>query len=290
MGVGASQLSWGVGRRLEFIEFRLYWEGGINRGDIMEKFRISMPQASNDLSQYQELAPGNMEYNKSTKRYFATTGFSPRFLKPDSDQFLSQLREVVTHAVPLEETWLSKMPQCDALPLLERTVDVTFLRKLVEAVRNEHAMKILYQSMNPKHPDPKWRGISPHAFGHDGFRWHVRAFCHIDSTFKDFLLSRCLDFRSAGEALRKPSDDKDWMGLVDIELKPNPKLSRSQQSIISRDYGMKDGKLTLRIRRPLLFYFEKQLRIEIAEALDRPQEAPLVIGSKRMVDRKGSEE
>ena len=31
-------LKWGVERRLEFIEFRLFWEGGVNRSDIIGTF------------------------------------------------------------------------------------------------------------------------------------------------------------------------------------------------------------------------------------------------------------
>ena len=31
MGKPARNLRWGVEQRLEFIEFRLFWEGGINR-------------------------------------------------------------------------------------------------------------------------------------------------------------------------------------------------------------------------------------------------------------------
>jgi hypothetical protein len=27
-------------------------------------------------------------------------------------------------------------------------------------------------------PEPTWRRTSPHAFGNDGRRWHVRAYCH----------------------------------------------------------------------------------------------------------------
>ena len=33
---GSERMRWGVEKRLEFIEFRLLWEGGINRVDIME--------------------------------------------------------------------------------------------------------------------------------------------------------------------------------------------------------------------------------------------------------------
>ena len=283
MDDGASELSWGVERRLEFIEFRLFWEGGINRSDIMEQFGISVPQASKDLSRYQELAPGNMEYDKSGKRYFATAGFLPQFLSPDPDQFLSQLHVVAAHSMPPKDTWLSEMPQLDSLPVLHRRVDATFLRALLDAVRNEQAMEIRYQSMSRNRPDPVWRGISPHAFGYDGFRWHVRAFCHIDSRFKDFLLSRCLDFRPAGEAWRKSPDDKEWTELVDLELIPNRMLSKSQQLVISHDYGMKDGKLIVSIRKSLLFYFEKQLRVDVAQALDKPQEAPVVIARQTTI-------
>ena len=66
-----AELKWGVERRLEFIEFRLFWEGSINRADIVEYFGVSVPQASKDLTLYQERAPGNMEYDTRGKRYVA---------------------------------------------------------------------------------------------------------------------------------------------------------------------------------------------------------------------------
>ena len=50
-------LKWGVERRLEFIEFRLFWEGGVNRSDLIDTFGVSVPQASKDLTHYQERAP-----------------------------------------------------------------------------------------------------------------------------------------------------------------------------------------------------------------------------------------
>lgn len=62
-------LKWGVERRLEFIEFRLFWEGGVNRSDIIDTFDVSVPQASKDLTLYQERAPHNALYDKSARRY-----------------------------------------------------------------------------------------------------------------------------------------------------------------------------------------------------------------------------
>ena len=275
-----SELRWSIERRLEFIEFRLYWEGGINRADIVDQFGLSVPQASKDLTRYQELAPNNMAYDKSEKRYFAAPGFAPRFFRPDPDQYLSQFSAARTLALPHDDTWISRVPSLDSLPALHRRVDPDFLRALLDAVRNEQSMEILYQSMNPTHPEPVWRGVSPHAFANDGYRWHVRAFCHIDCFFKDFLLSRCLDYRPAGQALAKSSDDTEWLELFDVELIPNPKLSKSQQLVISHDYGMEDGRLNVYIRKSLFFYFERQHRLDIVEKLDRPQEVPIVIARR----------
>lgn len=280
MKEAASGLKWGVERRLEFIEFRLFWEGGINRADITDFFGVSVPQASKDLSQYQELAPGNLEYDKSEKRYFASETFKPRFFVPDSDQYLTQLKLVADHIAPPQETWLSKQPDLAWMPIPHRRVDPTVLRSLLNAIREERAVEILYQSMNPNRPDPIWRGISPHAFGSDGLRWHVRGYCHIGRKFKDFLLSRCLESREAGEAQAKASDDRQWQETIEIKLRPNPKLSESQQKIIASDYNMKNKYLLLTLRKSLIYYFNKRLRLDVAEALDDPQEAPVVVADQ----------
>jgi len=52
-----SELRWGVEQRLEFIEFRLFWEGHVNRGDLTDVFGVSVNQASTDLNRYIGFAP-----------------------------------------------------------------------------------------------------------------------------------------------------------------------------------------------------------------------------------------
>src|SRR5262249_8571495 len=141
------RVRWGVEKRLEFIEFRLFWEGGINRADIMERFGVSVPQASKDLSLYEEKAPGNLVYDRRQKRYFAAPDFKPVFLKPEADRYLAQLRSLSHHVVSPEETWLSDMPPADAMPIPHRRVEVKVLRALLSAVRRGRAIEILYQSM-----------------------------------------------------------------------------------------------------------------------------------------------
>ncbi len=50
VGTEKADLRWGVERRLEFIEFRLFWEEHVNRGDLMDAFGVSVNQASTGMS------------------------------------------------------------------------------------------------------------------------------------------------------------------------------------------------------------------------------------------------
>jgi predicted DNA-binding transcriptional regulator YafY len=202
------------------------------------------------------------------------------FLKPEADVYLSQLRSVSDRPTTTEETWLSDMPETDAMPVPHRVVDVNVLRAVLAAIRRQRAVEILYQSMNPSRAEPTWRWVTPHAFGYDGLRWHVRAFCHIDKKFKDFLLSRCLEVRGDGEPGAAPGDDVFWNETFLVVLSPNPALSRNQKAVVAQDYDMEDGSVSVPVRKALLYYFEKRLRLDGISALDGPHETPVVITNR----------
>ncbi len=273
-------MRWGVEKRLEFIEFRLLWEGGINRADIMEQFGVSVPQASKDLSLYEQKAPGNLAYDKRQKRYSPASGFKPVFLSLEADGYLTQLRTVAEREVSIDATWLSDMPETDAMPIPHRRVEVDVLRGMLTAIRKRRAIEVLYQSMNPTRPVPRWRWITPHAFGNDGIRWHVRAYCHIDAKFKDFILSRCLEAR--GDAAPAAASDGDifWHELFEVALAPNPVLTENQKAVVAQDYDMTDGRVSVPVRKALLYYFQKRLRLDAVGTLDGPHETPVVIANR----------
>ena len=254
-----SELSWGVERRLEFIEFRLFWEGGINRADITRQFGVSVPQASKDMSQYQELAPGNMLYDKSEKRYFASESFQPRFLKPDPDAYLAQLKSRAEGVITVADSWISSPPETDIAVNPRRRIDIDVLREILLAVRTKKSVEILYQSMSATRPEPIWRRITPHAFGHDGFRWHMRAFCHLENKFKDFLVPRTLGTRALESPGPLGERDAYWNSYFEIEIAPYPKLTASQKKVVAIDYGFEGGKGVVSVRHAMLFYVLKRL-------------------------------
>ncbi|GAW41517.1 hypothetical protein SH203_01925 [Brevundimonas sp. SH203] len=71
-----------------------------------------------------------------------------------------------------------------------------------------------------------------------------------------------------------------WTGRFDVVLCPNPLLSDSQQKVVADDYGMTDGQVTIPVRRALLYYFNKRLRLDISDAVDRPSETPAVVKNR----------
>ena len=259
MAEAATALKWGVERRLEFVEFRLFWEGSINRADLVEAFGVSVPQASKDLTLYQERAPGNMEYDTRAKRYVAAEKFVLRFLEPDPYIYLSQLRSVAEGAVPASDSWISALPSADVALTPRRDIDIAVLRKILDASREGVSIDVFYQSMNKVRPDPIWRRITPHAFGYDGFRWHARAYCHLEHKFKDFLLPRILNVGATGEPGVSGEQDWLWNNYFDVVIGPHPALTESQKKVVAKDYGLDRGNGALSVRYAMLFYVLKRL-------------------------------
>lgn len=269
-------IRWGVEQRLEFIEFRLFWEGGVNRSDIVNVFGVSVPQASKDLSLYQERAPGNVDYDKSAKRYVAAKGFEPRFMKPDPDEYLSRLRGLAEGLSKPTESWLGFRPDSDIALTPHREVDTPVLRSVLDAMRDGNSLEVLYQSMNISRPDPVWRRMSPHAFGYDGFRWHARAYCHISNKFKDFILPRILETRLPGPSGSGAQNDLVWLERVDVEIAPHPALTDNQKLVVAKDYGMTGQKAVLSVRCAMLFYVLKRLGL-LRKAENEPPRAQHIV-------------
>jgi len=271
------ELRWGVALRLEFIEFRLFWEGRVNRSDLMEQFGLSVNQASADLNRYIGVVPDNMVYDKSARTYVRGPDYAPHFLEPDASRYLAQLRSLADGIMDSDDTWIAELPSYDAAPTPTRSVNPVILRSVVGAIRRSEAIEVKYQSLS--RPEPCWRWIAPHAIGFDGFRWHTRAFCQMDEVFKDFLLSRIISTRGVEASEVTDAADEDWQEHVTLEIGPHPELSESQKKVIALDYGMRDGKAKIQVRRALLYYALKRLGLDNNASARPPQEQQIVLVS-----------
>lgn len=234
-----TDLPFTIRQRMEHIERCLFWKGELKRADLIDRFGVNPAQAAADFSNYMLMAPGNMDYNKSRKRYLPLPAFAPKFIHPASlDEFVGMESPVIK-----VEEW----------PLPPRVASPETLQAVIRAIRCHEALEIRYQSMTD--PKPSWRWVSPHAFASDGDRWHVRAFCHKRGDFRDFVLGRIIATRHSKPSDANPSKDEDWHTFVTVVLTPNPQLSEDQQAAIAAEHNMpRNHVLKLRLRKAMLFY------------------------------------
>lgn len=272
---GESRLRRGVESRLEFIEFRLFWEGHVNRSDIVETFGVSINQASADLNRYLGLTETNMVYDKSARTYVRSSSFKPIFHKPDAERYLTQIRSIADRIITPDDAWIGSVPGFACAPTPARGVSAPILRAVVIAIKRKEALEVLYQSMSS--PDPSWRWIAPHALVFDGFRWHARAHCVRSGEFKDFVLSRIGETRASKASEGIASRDHDWLDDIDIIIAPHPELSVGQQKAIELDYAMEGGRATIPVKRALLYYALKRLGLDTDPSARRPQDQQIVL-------------
>jgi len=245
--------------RLEFIEWRLYWEGHINRSDLEERFGISTPQASVDLRNYREVAGENIEYNATEKRFVVSKSMKPRFLKVSANRLLIQLSALVNGVLKREDMQFSEIPAVDVVPEIVRDVQAEVLRVILNGIRSKSAVTVQYQSFTSS----KWRDIAPHALAFDGNRWHARAWCYEHQEFRDFVLTRIKRAGKLKNISFDPEHDLAWHHKIELQLCPHPALNAEQSDAIERDYDMRKGVRKIEMRLALAYYFIKRHNLDL---------------------------
>jgi len=266
-----------IASRLHFIEWRLFWEGRINRSDLERRFGVSTPQASVDFRHYKELASENIEYSPTLKRYVASSNMRPRFVRISANSLLLQLRALANGVLKSDDLWFSEIPAGDVAPELSRDVRTRVLRQVLEAIRTQQALRVEYLSLSSS----RWRDIAPHAIAFDGHRWHARAWCCERKEFRDFVLTRIKRLGKLKPAIYDPDHDFEWNRTVRLRLCPHPGLTAEQSQAIQRDYAMREGSREIEIRLSLAYYFIKRMNLDLEEL--EPARAQIRLANLREV-------
>lgn len=69
------RMKYAIEQRMRFIDFLLNQYGEIGRSALVDYFGISTPQATKDFRSYMSLAPDNMRYVTTRKRYVRNPEF-----------------------------------------------------------------------------------------------------------------------------------------------------------------------------------------------------------------------
>lgn len=271
---------WGQDRRLEFIDFRLRWDGRLNRSDLIGFFGISVPQASLDIARYTELAPANLMYDRSARVYVSGSQFVPLYPSTSSSHYLSELLAAEVGLLTAEATFIGWRPPVGFVPSPGRAVLADTLVPLLRAIREGRGVRVQYQSMS--RPEPAERRLTPHALAHDGFRWHVRAYCDARAEFRDFVIARMNDVQLDEPSGPGSAGDTAWNAMTELVLVPNPKLSLPHRRALEVDYGMVDGEARLPCREALVFYVLRHLGLHV-DLSEHPESQQVVLKDKTQV-------
>ncbi|MET3135299.1 hypothetical protein AAKU55_005607 [Oxalobacteraceae bacterium GrIS 1.11] len=242
-----SSLSQAQRERLTYLEFRLYFMGGIGRPDLSARFGVAPAGATRDIAMYRELAPQNIDFDNSSKTYRITSQFAPIFEHPPQ-RVLSALSLGFGDGVEGEPR--SLLP-CE-FPAILSCPRMDVLAPICRAIHAKRPVAIRYQSMSSGESE---RVIVPFALVDTGLRWHVRAFDRKSGEFRDFVITRIQNPTILDEeptAHERMDVDIQWTRIVELDLVPHPRLNRPE--IIQMDYGMRDGLIRMRVRAAVAGY------------------------------------
>lgn len=243
------------------MEWKLFWEGRLNRRDLETTFDISTPQASVDLRNYRDIAGDNIVYDSTEKGFLPSANMRPQFLRVSANRLLLQLRALLTGALQREDVWFRDLPPVDMAPEIVRHVDETLLRSILKAIRQRQALAIRYQSLSSS----RWRRIAPHALAFDGYRWHARAWCCEREDFRDFVLTRIDEVGPLEPAAYEVEDDVEWSRMITLELCAHARLDPEKRRAIELDYHMTDGCREIEVRLSMAYYFIRRMNLDLPD-------------------------
>jgi hypothetical protein len=80
-----------------------------------------------------------------------------------------------------------------------------------------------------------------------------------------------------GAAMADPAQDAAWHEMVTLRIGPHPGLSIAQRKALALDYGMTDERLTVVVRRALLFYALRRLGLNGDPSARAPEHQHIVL-------------
>lgn len=281
MESGSDRLRWGVRRRLEFIDFRLFWDGRLNRRDMAETFGISPQQATADIGQYEQMAPNNLTYDRAEKAYRRTEQFAPAFIGGSVERYLLQLVAIENRWMRPEETWFDAIPPIEVITLRRRPIDPTVLLRILDAVHKRLEIDIEYGSLTGSVQPP--RTIAPHALAHSAGRWYVRSWSRDHNDFRDYNLNRISVVASSRPSSVDPALDFEWTHKMNLVILPNPKLSQERQTAVAAEHGMTDGYLIFPCRLSLSFYLMSEHNLDVEPGVLKPEKQQIILQNRNEI-------
>ncbi|VAW58560.1 FIG00640418: hypothetical protein [hydrothermal vent metagenome] len=280
------EIKFATRQRLQFIEIMAYYSGNISRSMLAKAYGISDPAATKDLKLYNDLAPGNLEYNPSLFSFVPSVNFDEVFADLNPHTVLSMFAQNLLSVDNPSGNEPIYGISVEDIPFPVRLPQKSVLAPLIQAMKNATQLKVNYHSLSQNDAQKQMRIIEPHALVNNGLRWHVRAYDHQHYDFRDFVLSRFTETEKLNiEAESSQNYDDEWTEYVTLKLQAHPKLSNKQRLALSYDYDMQDGVIELNVRRALVGYLLQQMKVDTTiDASLNPNAYQLIVSNRDEIE------
>jgi len=266
--------------RLFYIEFLAYFTGQVSRKDLVERFGISEPAATKDISCYVALSPNVINYDLRRKCYVYTGG-EPQF-PYDVDQVLFSLAG--ERAIAIDTEHASRLPSWVDTSI-KRKMLLQPVSKITRCIYQHKTIKASYVSLSSGN---RTRTLSPLALVHDGLRWHIRCYDHDGDAYKDYNLSRFNDIEEGDASAANLEDDIEWSAEVILKLVPHPKIEFPES--IKNDYDIQGNTKHVPLKKCLVGYFLRHWNIDYSDkATGNPRAQQLYLENKSELISNGVE-
>lgn len=255
-------VKWASRQRLEYIEIMAYYTGIVSRSDVAEAFGLSDAAATKDLKLYNDLVPGNLQYQHSVFGFVPAQDFTEQFADLSPARVLPMMaRNLAVAGGPYGDESIYGL-MMERLPLPVRLPDKPILAQITRAIRRHLKLRVSYRSLTPQEPT-RQRILEPHSLVNSGLRWHVRAYNEEHYDFRDYVLSRFTAAQSLDELAESSMQyDDDWMEQVTLKLCPHPGLDALRRDSLVLDYAAPDGVIEIPVRRALIGYVLQRMMVD----------------------------
>ncbi|WP_323018437.1 WYL domain-containing protein [Castellaniella sp.] len=255
-------------QRFRFLEARLLWEGALRRKDLCSAFGLTPNHVTREIGCYRDRYPGNLLYDTEARAWRATERFQPRHASGDAKEYLELLLAFSLAGDPAIMVGTGPAVPVEMLPEMEGSVSADVLRPLVAAIGQQQGVEIVYQSFSKT--TPQRRIIWPRTLVYVLSRWHVRAYDERRVRFADFVVNRiiqCSPPKGPADLRTASQNDIEWLQSIEVAVQPAPHLSASQQSVVAKQFGMRQTdagwRWSAKVRQCMVKYFLHQHRLDL---------------------------
>lgn len=252
-------ISYAQRQRLAYIDFCLLFRGWFQRNELVQRFQTGLSAGTRDINLYKELAPNNVDYDNADKRFLQAKKFKPLF-RHDPRTTLTKLANDISDGFDA----IGDIHFPVNSPAQLNVPNIFVVARLVQAVLNKKAVKIIYTSLSS---GSAAREIVPHNIVDNGLRWHVRAFDRKSESFRDFVLTRIANVSLIDGELQEYEEvdsDHNWQRKMVLRIEPHPNNVK-HPTAIAMDFGMIDNSLEVEVNAATAGYLLRRWNVDCTE-------------------------